>query len=103
MAFLWRRPSQLRPGPAECGEAELQAAGAVDTEFWGSEGFRDSGRFTGNVAGDRWQRDTCYAVSPGSLNFVLRRVGGHGCGLRRGDVGFAFSAAGGAVWTQVEF
>lgn len=28
-------------------------------KFWGPEGFKGSGRFVGNAAGDRWERDTC--------------------------------------------
>lgn len=40
--------------------------------------------------GDRWEVDMYQAVLPGSLSFVLRAIGGHGCGLRRGDVDLNF-------------
>lgn len=44
----------------------------------------------GKIGGDRREVDTYQAALPGSLSFVLRALGTHGCDPRRGDVDLNF-------------
>lgn len=62
VAFL-KRDHSAEPWRRGVWWGEFRAAETVDTKLWGvREDQKGSGRFTGDVAGDRWEMDPYQGV-----------------------------------------